>query len=77
MCSSTLLFVLFSWVSTRVVVPYNLGLNCRAVSDSLNGTDLCGAGSCERGYPVSQVSDSMPASLLFNLPVCTVLMGNY
>ena len=25
------------------------------------GTDLCGAGSCERGYPVSQLFVSMPA----------------
>ena len=61
MCSSTLLFALFLWVSTRVVVPCISGLNSRAVSDNLIRTDLSGAGSCERGYPVSQVSDSMPA----------------
>ena len=63
MCSSTALFALFSWITTRVVVPYISGLTSRAVSDSLIWTDLCGAGSCERGYPVSQVSDSMQANL--------------
>ena len=63
MCSSTFLFVLFSWAFTRGVVPYNSGSNCRAVSDSFHSSDLCGGRSCERGYPVSQVSDSMPAIL--------------
>ena len=35
MCSSIFLLVLFSWIFSCVVVPYNSGLNCRAVSDSL------------------------------------------
>ena len=41
---------------------YDHNSTCRAVSDSLILTDLCGAGPCERGYAVSQVSDSMPAA---------------